>query len=302
MLNKRVAVILATFNGEEYLEEQIVSIFGQIDVDVTLYVRDDGSKDKTLEILRYYSKKNKIIFLSNDGQCSGSAAGNFFHLLISSSEADVDYYALADQDDIWAPRKLISAIENMGAIYDGYSSNLLSYNVTKLSSKYLIKSSPQVKFDHIFQGGSAGCTYVIKKELARLIVQKIKLLSLPERTLISHDWFIYMIARISGKKWLLSNSCHIFYRQHNNNVYGDVGVIQNFRKKLNLFAGGWYFNVLRVNRKFVNIESDDEIIYNLIFSKSILIRMKLINNLLELRRNPFESLILAAYVIIFGAG
>lgn len=300
MLNKRVAVIMATFNGEKYVEEQIVSIFSQVDVELTLYVRDDGSEDKTLEILKYYAGKHKIIFLSNEGQSSGSAAANFFHLLIGASEVDVDYYALADQDDIWAPRKIISAIENMGEVYDGYSSNLLSYNVEKLSAKYLIKSNPQVKFDYLFQGGSAGCTYVFKKELMQLICQKIKLLSIAERKLMSHDWFIYMVARIYGKNWLISNNCHIFYRQHNSNVYGDVGVIRNFRKKLKLFGGGWYFGVLRINNKFIDMQDDGKKVFNLIFSKNIFIRLKLINNLFELRRNPFESIMLAAYIIIFG--
>ena len=94
---KTVAVLMSTYNGENYIKEQIESIFNQKGVIVKLYVRDDGSKDRTLEILKDYNvnleKGTNIGYIKS-----------FMWLIKNVPFAD--YYALADQDDVWDEDKL----------------------------------------------------------------------------------------------------------------------------------------------------------------------------------------------------
>lgn len=108
-----VQVLLSTYNGETYLEEQIESILNQKDVNVRLLVRDDGSIDGTADILRMYATTCENVFYYR-GENSGVVASYF--RLFETSDSDVDFYALADQDDVWEPDKLITACKQLEAM------------------------------------------------------------------------------------------------------------------------------------------------------------------------------------------
>ena len=102
----RVCVLMASYNGEKFIREQIDSILRQEGVEVSLVVRDDHSTDSTPEILREYEEAGKISVLRDDIHLG--APNGFMKLLY---EADpCDYYAFADQDDIWLPDKLSRAV------------------------------------------------------------------------------------------------------------------------------------------------------------------------------------------------
>lgn len=93
----KVIVLMSTYNGEKYLKEQIDSILNQVKVEVFLMIRDDGSSDNTIAILKEYERQNrniKIIKGKNIG-----VGNSFMQLLYNSAEAE--YYAFADQDDVW---------------------------------------------------------------------------------------------------------------------------------------------------------------------------------------------------------
>ena len=94
---KRLAILMATYNGEKYIKEQIESILNQDteDFDFTLIIRDDGSTDNTKNIIREYVDRGKIIFI--EGQNKGAARG-FISLLCDNQ--GYDYYAFSDQDDV----------------------------------------------------------------------------------------------------------------------------------------------------------------------------------------------------------
>ena len=102
-----VAVIMSTYNGEKFLDEQINSILSQKDVVVHLYVRDDGSTDSTRQILSNTQKNNKNLHLFFENNIG---VGNSFMKCLYYAKANYDYYAFSDQDDIWLPEKLIKAI------------------------------------------------------------------------------------------------------------------------------------------------------------------------------------------------
>lgn len=101
---KKVAVLLACYNGEEYIREQIISILEQRNVDVTIYISDDGSTDSTLNIINKLKKKYpEKIYLFN-GPKRGFAQN--FLSLIRNEIVSGDFYAYSDQDDIWMDSKL----------------------------------------------------------------------------------------------------------------------------------------------------------------------------------------------------
>ena len=108
---KKVQVVISTYNGEKNIVRQLDSIFDQVDVNVSVYIRDDNSKDGTLEVIDSYIKKypNKKIEVSK-GENIGYAK-SFWTALRDCEEAD--YYAFADQDDIWFSDKLKKSIEVM---------------------------------------------------------------------------------------------------------------------------------------------------------------------------------------------
>ncbi len=93
-----VAVLLSTYNGEKYLRELLDSVFNQKDVNLTLFVRDDGSSDKTVQILEKYKKKGFPIDISCGRGNLGF--GKSFATLIQNAPSTFDYYACCDQDDI----------------------------------------------------------------------------------------------------------------------------------------------------------------------------------------------------------
>ena len=105
MKDKKVAVVLSTYNGEKYVKEQLDSILKQTYKNVEIIVRDDGSKDSTVEIIKEYQEKHKNIKLVV-GENLGFIK-SFFELL---KIAEADYYSYADQDDIWVKNKIELAV------------------------------------------------------------------------------------------------------------------------------------------------------------------------------------------------
>lgn len=107
--NRYVAVLMGTYNGDKYLSEQIDSIFSQTYGDWTLYIQDDGSNDKTLDIIRKYADGNKVI-LVDKGLTRQGACMNFMSLL---NMVESRYYMFCDQDDVWLPQKIELSMNRM---------------------------------------------------------------------------------------------------------------------------------------------------------------------------------------------
>lgn len=101
---------MATYNGELYIEEQINSILTQTYQDYTLYIQDDGSKDKTVEIIKSYSLAHENVVYVDNGLTKQGAGQNFMTLL---NCVESDYYMFADQDDVWLPFKIELSLGQM---------------------------------------------------------------------------------------------------------------------------------------------------------------------------------------------
>ena len=160
---KKIKILLATYNGENYIKEQIDSILNQEGVEVGISVADDGSKDNTLSIVKELYPNIPIV-INTPG--TGSAANNFLKMVSNLNfEEDFDYVSFADQDDIWLPKKMKAAVDLLtNESADLYCSNMTKWNISNDSFSNLKKDFPQKKFDYLFEGGSAGCTYVFTKK------------------------------------------------------------------------------------------------------------------------------------------
>ena len=104
---KKVQILMSTYNGEKYVNEQIDSLLQQDHTNLEILIRDDGSKDSTVSILEEYHKENpniKLIIDKNKGVIS-----SFFELAMKASE-EADYFAFCDQDDYWKPQKISRAV------------------------------------------------------------------------------------------------------------------------------------------------------------------------------------------------
>jgi rhamnosyltransferase len=253
----KVAVLLAAYNGERWIEEQITTILKQNNVFLDLYISLDLSTDNTLNIITKLTEQYYNIKLLPYGQRFGSAAPNFYYLLLNAPIDNYDYIALSDQDDIWLENKIESAINLLGSENGfGYSSDVIAF--WEDGKKKLIKKSyPQCKYDYLFEAPGPGCTFVLKKELAlnlrKHFTQKNYLLI----DLKYHDWLIYAVARSNGFKWIIDNNVLIKYRQHSNNQLGVNNGITAFCFRIKKILAGEGIDQVIKTITFLNIENDD---------------------------------------------
>lgn len=296
----RVAVLLATYNGATHIESQIQSILAQTHSNFRLFVRDDKSTDQTVKITRELAKfDSRIVLVDNETDIgTGSAAANFFNLLCRLDFTDFSYFCFSDQDDIWAPEKISRALiclKNDGA--HGYSSNMVAFDFAGKRAWYIKKDQAQVDLDYLFQGASAGCTYVIDKHLANIVVRYLeKILPIfPKKN--SHDWIVYAIARSHGLKWHMDTHGPIFYRQHPKNLYGAKRGLNLLRAKVELFASGWYRNHVLWNLQILSGTVKEIEVFEHIRADRLVDRLWLVQHRKRFRRSKAEQLLFAAAII-----
>ena len=218
MLNNEISILLAAHNGERYIKEQLESILKQTFKPSKILVNFDQSDDRTLSVVKECSNKNPEIKIINTKRRFGSAAGNFINLIIDADLSEVDYIALADQDDVWKEDKLEKAIHKLEQGYDGYSSNVEAFWADGMR-KVLVKNQPQQNFDHLFESAGPGCTFVMNKKLALKLQQFIKKGHFNQLHNY-HDWLIYAFARSNNFKWYIDSYPCVEYRQHDTNAFG----------------------------------------------------------------------------------
>lgn len=239
----RFAIALAAHNGSAHLEEQINSIIYQNGVLFTVFISVDASGDGTEDLVDSLAELDSRIVVLPHGQSFGSAAANFFRLLREIDVSDFDYVSLADQDDIWLPDKLLRAHTELSRTNaHGYSSNVTAFWPD--GRQTLIKrSQPQARWDFLFESAGAGCTYVVKTELAYAIKN---ILNNHSGAMLDigggqHDWFMYAFARANHYVWFIDNFSGMLYRQHQNNLVGANLGLKAFFYRIRVVLNGWYF-------------------------------------------------------------
>lgn len=208
-----VEVLLATFNGERHLPKFLESLLGQKSVQIHLRVSDDGSTDRTVQILERFSK-HFTSFSIAIGPRKGAAA-NFFSLMQSSQ---FQFIALADQDDFWEENHLIDSVNRLNFDHNSiamtFSKVIETFNPEDGKGKVWPQIADAPQFHQIFFENSArGCTIVMKRDLVNLICQKSK------NDVVMHDWWILLVAKACGSV-IFAPTVEVRYRLHSNNVVG----------------------------------------------------------------------------------
>lgn len=213
---KRVIVLLSTFNGQQYLVEQLDSLLAQHSVELEILVRDDGSTDSTIEILSHYQGRNLLRFVA--GPNVGPARS---FLALTQLAGDADYYALCDQDDVWDSDKLSIAIDLLSQMDP--SRPHLYHSAVRLVDERLETLegrsgrsffTPPNLLSALVLNSAAGCTMVFNRALLELV-----------RTSRSvqpsmHDAWILRVCMACGGGVISDRDPHLSYRQHANNAIG----------------------------------------------------------------------------------
>lgn len=241
----RVLVLLATFNGRQWIEPQVQSILAQTGVDVRLVVSDDNSTDGTWEWLTALAESHGEVTLLPRGTRFGGAARNFFRLIRDADLAQGDFVALADQDDIWLPGKLVRAVEMIGRTgAAAYSGNVTAFWPDGRSA-LIDKAQEQRRFDYMFEAAGPGCTYVLRSTAMQQFRQFLLTHWEPANEAALHDWLMYAWCRANGLKWFIDGEPMLQYRQHGNNQFGANHGMAAVRSRLRMMRSGWYRREIR---------------------------------------------------------
>ena len=251
----KVQVIMSTYNGEKYIEEQIKSIFNQKNCEIDLLIRDDGSTDNTIKIIKKLKEKYAIKLLIGDNLKS---AKSFLTALLASDD-NRDFYAFSDQDDVWKEDKIISAI-NMILKKDSNIPILYAGNLCAVDENLNV-IKPKILPDSIYtdykilmaRGGTLiGCTMVFNKLLRDYMCEN-KL-----NSFIMHDSLLGIIASLKGKI-IYDKDTHIYYRQHENNVVGaKLSFYSKIEDNLDILKGKIKNNRPRQAQEIYNIIKNDK--------------------------------------------
>ena len=241
-MQPRYLVLLAAYNGMEWISDQVKSILDQNHVLVTLMISVDSSSDGTEQWVTDLAKSDPRVKCLAHGKKFGGAAPNFFRLVHEAPLGDFDYFSFADQDDIWLPNKLIQAHRVMSVSgADGYSSNVTAFWPDGRES-LIIKSQPQVEYDRFFEAAGPCCTYVFSRklfiDLQRHVTENLKWL----HEVSLHDWYCYAFSRTHKYKWLIDTHSYMRYRQHTNNQVGVNAGVKAFRTRFLKVLDGWWLS------------------------------------------------------------
>lgn len=228
---KKVCVLLATYNGSEYLRQQLKSISIQREVSVYLVVVDDCSSKKERSLLRQELSAVNIPFKLLINKQQIGPANNFMKAVIEA-ENSFDYYAFADQDDVWLENKLINAIEVLEqfqasdpSLYCGRT-ELVNEELKHIGMSPLKRKSPS--FQHALAQSIAGGNTMVFNKPAKLIIEMTAKTS---TDFVAHDWWCYILISGVGGNVYYDPSPKILYRQHMNNVLGSNSGFVNTSKR-----------------------------------------------------------------------
>ena len=199
---KKVSVLVSTYNGEKYIAEQLDCIFNQTYNNIDIYVRDDGSKDKTPEILEKYSKEGKIIYIKDKKNLGYPEA--FYELMRKVKKSD--YYSFSDQDDIWYEDKIergVKVLEESNP--DKPALFFANYDVCDMDLNHIRTSigpnrNPDFRYS-LFSSIGLGFTYILNHKAMELALSKRSVKT------VTKDVWIGMLSTAFGKAYYDSKPC-----------------------------------------------------------------------------------------------
>ncbi|MDR2935314.1 MAG: glycosyltransferase family 2 protein [Candidatus Adiutrix sp.] len=235
----QVAVLMATYNGAEFLPRQLDSLAAQTHENWRLWVSDDGSADATLDILRRRREawgRDRLRLQRGPGR--GFQAN--FLTLTARQDLNADYFAWSDQDDIWLPEKLARSLARLApygqdepALYCGRTV-LMDSQGRDYGFSPLLNRRPPAFLNALLQNCGGGNTMVFNRPARELIIGGYPF------DLCSHDWWAYQIVSGCGGRLIYDPEPLVRYRQHGKNL---VGCNRGWRNRWNrlqrVLAGDW---------------------------------------------------------------
>lgn len=233
-----IAILMATYNGAKFIDEQIESILKQSFTNWELFIHDDGSTDQTKNIIKSYAcrypKKIHVLL----GESTGNSKNNFFYLM---KKVDAQYIMFADQDDVWLKDKIRITYNRLLDLENKkIGTPVLVFSDLKVVDSKLRIISPRMSeyqglkmdntdFNHLMiQNVVTGCTVMINEKCKEMAVS-----CLTKRHIIMHDWWCALIASYFGKIGYI-NDALILYRQHSVNSVGakNIHSVSYIKEKL----------------------------------------------------------------------
>ncbi|WP_454870483.1 glycosyltransferase family 2 protein [Pseudomonas lini] len=223
----KIAILLCTYNGAEFLGEQLQSFIRQTHKNWVIYASDDGSDDDTLGLLRAVQQslgENRLVILN--GPCQGFAKN--FLSLIKNESITADYFAFSDQDDIWFEDKLERSITQLHFAADTpafYCSRtrLISADKRVLGFSPLFSAPPH--FCNALVQSIAGANTMLINAQARALLA----LTPEDAAIVAHDWLTYLLITGCGGKVIYDPLPTLDYRQHSGNL---IGANAGFKEQL----------------------------------------------------------------------
>ncbi|MFI4957141.1 MAG: glycosyltransferase family 2 protein [Gammaproteobacteria bacterium] len=240
MINPQIAIILCTYNGERFLNEQLESFSRQTFTDWALFVYDDGSTDRTSELIAQFeqAQPHHVIHWKPNAQKRGFAQ-NFLNG-IGSTPGEFDFYALSDQDDVWCESKLSRAVDYLRTAPEGipavYCSRttLVDADMKPIGLSSLFRRPPSFQ-NALVQSIAGGNTMVLNKAARALLLSADT-----HADIVSHDWLIYQLVTGAGGKVYYDLQPELLYRQHGANIIGsNLGFFARLYRMTNLFNGSF---------------------------------------------------------------
>lgn len=232
MENPKLCILLASYNGEKYISEQLDSIINQTYKNWELIIRDDGSKDETVTILNKYEKKDERIKILRDDKGNLGFLKNFEELLFNAKE---EFVLFSDQDDFWLKNKLEKFVEKIRDLDEKVLSKPLLVHCNSLvcdkkleiikekfiDSKIAKKNNSNIYFfEYIVQGS----TSMVNKKMIRESLPFLKSVTL-------HDRYFHLLSQFLGTRVFIDESL-VKYRQHERNEIGaNRSIIKNIMSK-----------------------------------------------------------------------
>lgn len=230
--SRTVVIVMSTYNGEKYLNQQLESLRQQTLMNVHVFVRDDGSEDTTQEILQKWSEDTEGWLTWYQGKNCGPGR-SFMDALGKAPNAD--YYAFCDQDDIWDRDKLaisVEMLERSSKQYKIYTSNVLLVNNNMESlGKTNFQANTSIQRAMMYNQ-AVGCTIVMNKAL------KQKLTDYKPEYMVMHDCWSYRVCAALGGDLCFDHIPHMKYRQHDGNFSGgSMGKVELWKKRFKSLFG-----------------------------------------------------------------
>ena len=301
----KVNILMSTYNGQQFLAEQIRSIQEQSYTDWTLFIRDDGSSDNTKEILKDFEHQDSRIHLIDSDKSDNLGVIKSFHKLVNHDRAD--YYFFSDQDDVWLPNKLeLSLKEAQNYLADlplmvymdlkvvNQDLEIMTESMVKSQSHHANTELVQELTENTVTGGIA----MINHALAEMWQETDDILM--------HDWYLALLASAFGNLVFIDQPGEL-YRQHSDNVLGARTLSKRFKKWIRphiLFAVYWDLikNSQKQARHLLQMplsQSNRELIeaFVTIMDKSMLERFRILRKYGLRKNKAFHTLVFTTLIV-----